>query len=73
MKEAVLNLLFSPHIKGKISLEPDEVDIFEKKFTGIKLESRKFIDDKVVIFFSAPENMTDKLMNFSTTDAVSFQ
>lgn len=73
LKEAVLNLLFSPHIKGKISLEPDEVDIFEKKFTGIKLESRKFIDDKVVIFFSAPENMKDKLMNFSTTDAVSFQ
>lgn len=73
LRDVVLDILFSPVIKGEIYLEPDEVERFEKNFTTIKIESRKFKEDKIVIRFTASKNLEEQLKSFVNKDSISFE
>jgi len=73
LRDTVLDILFSPVIKGEIYLEPDEVEKFEKNFTTIRIESRKFKEDKIVIRFTASKNSQVQLENYAKENSILLQ
>ena len=72
LREAVSACLFAPRIRGEIKLEPDGAAEWEKKFPAIEIESKKFLDDKVVIRFKASERMKGALMEFADDGRLRF-
>jgi GTP-binding protein HflX len=70
LKNEVSSYIFSPRIHCEVKLEPRNAPAWENKFPMIDIESRQFLEDKVVIRFSASQRLKEALLEFKECESL---